>query len=296
MKNSIRTRFTLGMIFIFLIILILSVFSGYFLNKLSNKTSAILKENYLSVVYAREMTAGITDINMEILTSFLEKRKADSTRITKDLEIISNSLRSEKSNLTEVGEDKIVAGIDAGITEYRDSVIKYLKSPVSNATLLYLQHKSGELYQHLQLLSEINGKAIEIKTDDAKIASKRALSQMTILASVCFLIGMSFTFSFASYFNQRFLQLYRGIKEIVSRDSDSRLFFDGKDEFYEISLIINEMAEKLTRNKQKIHVTLQEDPIKDTNIDDVQELKRLMVKIKNIEEQAAILISKLEQK
>lgn len=250
----------------------------------------------MSVVYAREMTAGITDINMAILTSFLEKRKPDSTRITKDLEIISNSLRSEKSNLTEVGEDKIVAGIDAGITEYRDSVIKYLKSPVSNVTLLYLQHKSGELYQHLQLLSEINGKAVEIKTDDAKIASKRALSQMTILASVCFLIGMSFTFSFASYFNQRFLQLYRGIKEIVSRDSDSRLFFDGKDEFYEISLIINEMAEKLTRNKQKIHVTLQEDPIKDTNFDDVQELKRLVVKIKNIEEQAAILISKLEQK
>ena len=36
-------RFTLGMIFLFIIILVLSVFSGYYMNKLSNKTSAILK-------------------------------------------------------------------------------------------------------------------------------------------------------------------------------------------------------------------------------------------------------------
>ena len=66
MKHSIRTRFTLGLIFLFMIILVLSVFSGYYLNKLSDKTSAILKENYLSVVYAREMSEGIMKINQEI--------------------------------------------------------------------------------------------------------------------------------------------------------------------------------------------------------------------------------------
>jgi len=73
MKHSIRTRFTLGMIFLFLIILVLSVFSGYYLNKLSDKTGAILKENYLSVVYAREMSEGIMNISKEITTCFLVK-------------------------------------------------------------------------------------------------------------------------------------------------------------------------------------------------------------------------------
>ena len=61
MKHSIRTRFTLGMIFLFIIISVLAVFSGYYLNKLSDKTSAILKENYLSVVYAREMSEGYNE-------------------------------------------------------------------------------------------------------------------------------------------------------------------------------------------------------------------------------------------
>ena len=296
MKNSIRTRFTLGMIFLFLIILILSVFSGYFLNKLSDKTDAILKENYLSVVYAREMSAGITEINQEISSSFLTKRKPDSLKITGTLDVISKSLKAEKNNLTEAGEDKLVSSIEGGYTVYLDSVRKLIKGEVPASGLLGLQDKSANLYQQLLLLSEMNGKAIEIKTDDAKASAKSALSKMTILASLCFLIGISFTFSFASYFNQRFQQLYGGIKEMVSSNFDQRLYFDGSDEFYEISVVFNEMAEKLSKNKQKIPVTLQEHQPKEKQSDDAEELKRLLPKIKSIEEQAAALIARLEQK
>jgi NtrC-family two-component system sensor histidine kinase KinB len=296
MKNSIRTRFTLGMIFLFLIILVLSVFSGYFLNKLSDKTGAILKENYLSVVYAREMSAGITEINQEITSSFLTKRNPDSLKIAGNLDIIRNSLNAEKNNLTEAGEDKLVAAIEGSYAAYLDSVRKLMKAEVAASGLMGLQDKSANLYQQLLLLSEMNGKAIEIKTDDAKASAKNALSKMTILASLCFLIGISFTFSFASYFNQRFLQLYGGIKEMVSSNFDQRLYFDGKDEFYEISLVFNEMAEKLSKNKQKIPVTLQEDHPKGRPSNDAEELKRLLPEIKSIQEQAAALIARLEQK
>jgi NtrC-family two-component system sensor histidine kinase KinB len=296
MKHSIRTRFTLGMIFLFLIILVLSVFSDYLLNKLSNKTSAILKENYLSVVYAREMSEGITNINQEIIISFLTTRNSDSLRIAKDLGFVSKSLLMEKNNLTEPGEDKLVSGIETGFNEYRDSVLKYIKSPKSTASMLYLQNQSDNLFQQLLILSDMNGKAIEIKTDDAKVSSQRALTQMTVLASLCFLIGMGFTFSFASYFNQRFFQLYNGIKEIVSSNFDQHLYFDGKDEFYEISLVFNEMADKLKKNEKKMSVTLQNDIAKDISSEDIEELKKMLLRIKNTEIQASALISKFEKK
>lgn len=296
MKHSIRTRFTLGMIFLFLIILVLSVFSGYYLNKLSDKTGAILKENYLSVVYAREMSEGIMNINQEITTCFLMNRKSDSLKIDKELNLISKSLLAEKRNITEAGEDKLVSGIESDYIEYRDSVLKIIKSPKSVANMLYLQNKSGDLYQKLLLLSQMNGTAIETKTDDAKGYSKSALTQMTILASLCFLIGMSFTFSFSSYFNQRFFQLYNGIKEIVSSNFDQHLYFIGKDEFYEISLVFNEMADKLKENKQKMSVTLQNNKARNVSSNDLEELKKMLFKIKITEEQAAALISRLEQK
>ena len=296
MRHSIRTRFTLGMIFLFIIISVLSVFSGYYLNKLSDKTSAILKENFLSVVYAREMSEGIMNINQGITTSFLTNLNSDTTKIANELRSINKSLLSEKNNITEPGEDKLVSGIETAYIEYRDSVMAILKSPKSANGMLYLQNKSGLLYQQLLILSEMNGKALEVKTDDAKAFSQSALTKMTILATLCFLIGMSFTFSFASYFNRRFFQLYHGLKEVVASNFDQRVFLDGNDEFYEISLVVNEMADKLKNSKQKMSVNLQSDLAKDINSADVQDLKKMLFNIKVMEEQAKVLLSKIENR
>jgi two-component system, NtrC family, sensor histidine kinase KinB len=296
MKHSIRTRFTLGMIFIFVIISVLAVFSGFYLNKLSAKTSAILKENFLSVVYAREMTEGLMNINQEITTCFLTKRIPDTLKISKELKQINLSLGSEMKNITEPGEDKLVSGIETNYIEYRDSMQTYVKSSKSAEGQLYLQNKSAYLYQQLSILSQMNGKALEVKTDDAKNFSQSALTKMTILATMCFLIGMSFTFSFASYFNRRFFQLYHGLKEIVASGFEHRLYFDGNDEFHEISLVVNEMADNLKKNKQKMSVTLQKENLKDISTDDIEELKKMLFRLKTTEEQAAALISKLENK
>jgi NtrC-family two-component system sensor histidine kinase KinB len=285
----------MGIIFLFLIILVLSVFSGYYMNKLSGKTGAILKENYLSVVYAREMSKGIMNINQEITTAFLTNSISDSLKVIKELSLINTSLLGEKRNITEPGEDKLVSDIESEYTDYKDSVLKIIKHPLSTEGVISLQEKSGALYDQLLHLSQMNGNAIQSKTDDAKSYSKRALTQMTILASLCFMIGMSFAFSFSSYFSQRFFQLYNGIKEIVSNNFDQHLYFREKDEFYEISVVFNEMADKLKENKQKMSVTLPKDKLNLSSSDYLDELKKMLSRIKIIEEEAAILISKIEK-
>ena len=296
MKLSIRTKFGLGMVFIFLIILILLGFSAFYLNKLSNKTSAILKENYLSVVYAREMTDGISKISQEMTTAFLEKRNAEKATITRQLEAIDRALQKEKGNFTEVGEDKLVGDFETVFDEYREKVTKLADSVLSPEELLYFQKKQAFLEQQLVLLSQMNGKAIEVKTDDAKVSSKNALTGMTILGSFCFLIALSFIYSFASYFNERFFQLYNGIKEIVSSNYGQRLYFDGVDEFSEISVLFNQMAEKLSG--EQIQETEKQFDFSDETVSeegDMGELKDLIVRMKSIEKQAEEMILKGER-
>jgi methyl-accepting chemotaxis protein len=90
--------------------------------------------------------------------------------------------------------------------------------------------------------------------------------------------------------------LYNGIKEMASSNYSQKLYLDGNDELNEISLAFNEMAEKLNKNKQKMSVTLHEDPGKDYNLNDIQELKNFLLRIKSIEEQAIELISRFEKK
>lgn len=298
MKMSIRTKFTLGMVFIFIIILVLLGFSAFYLNKLSNKTSAILKENYLSVVYAREMSEGLLNINQEITTGYLLNKNLDSQIIQKELGTINKSLQLEKGNITEPGEDKLVAGIEQGFVEYHDSIVKFMGSIPPADRILYFQKKLGSLSQQLVLLSQMNGKAIEVKTDDAKVSSKNAVTGMTILGSFSFLIALSFIYSFASYFNERFFQLYNGIKEIVSSNYGQRLYFDGVDEFYEISLLFNQMAEKLSgeQSQEEEQIDFLADSEKEQNDDNLEELKDALVRIKSIEKQAEEVISKIENK
>ena len=295
MRFSIRSKFSAGMVFL-VIILALSIFSAYYMNKLSNETGDILKENYLSVVYAREISGSLTEINQEITKSFLIHKRLDSVFIAQEFDIINKSLLSEKNNITEPGEGKLVSDLESGITEYHDSVTGFLKSQQTAPYLLNLQKKFGVLYQQLLSLSQMNGKAIEVKTNDTKVSSQDAVTQMSILATLCFIIALFYSYSFSSYSNERFSRLYNGIKEMVSSNFMKRLDLDGTDKFYEISLIIDQMAEKLNENQQKKALTLETELERAYDISEIQELKSVLLRIRNIEEQAEILIAKLEDK
>jgi hypothetical protein len=296
MNTIIRRRFTLGIVFFLVIILLLSVSSAYFLNMLSEKTSAILKENHYSVAYARNMAKSLTNINQEIFTCILSNKNPDKVLINKELELFRLSFQLEKNNITEIGEDQIASAIETSFNEYRDYVRKFIKLQKPFDVVHDMQMKFGDLYQQLMLLSQLNEKAIEEKTDDAKASAKYASIKMSIIGTVCFLIAFGFTFSIGSYFNERFFQLYNGIKEIVSSKYSERLFMSGKDEIYEVSLIFNEMAEKLHGYNEKMDLNLQTELRKDLSIKDIQELKSILIQIKSVEEQTLSIISRIENK
>lgn len=296
MKLSIRTKFAVGMVFIFLIILVLLVFSGFYLNKLSNKTSAILSENHVSVVYARDMSEDLMNLNQEMTNSYLTGRAVDPNFTKNEFDKLDKTIHLELNNITEVGEDKLAASLESGINEYHVIFSQFVNSPKQVDNVLLLQKKFGNLYQQLALLSQMNGKAIEVKANDAKVSSKNALTGMTILGSFCFLIALSFIYSFASYFNERFFQLYNGIKEIVSSNYGQRLYFEGNDEFYEISLLFNQMAEKLSegQSQEEKPIDFLENPEIEDSFNDVDELKDVLSRIKSIEKQAEDVISRIE--
>jgi methyl-accepting chemotaxis protein len=297
MKSSIRSsRFTMGMVLFLGIILLLSITSAFFLNRLSNKTNAILKENHYSVVYAQDMSENLTNINQGIINCFLTNKDPDTLAINKNYILFSKSLELEKNNLTEPGEDKLVSGIETDFIEYHNSVLKFIKSSDTDGEVLSLQKKYDSLLRQLVLLSQMNENAIEQKTNDAKVYVKKATFRMTFLGTICFLIAYGFTFIFSSYFNQRFYRLYNGIKEFHSGNYSQPLSLDGNDEFFEISEIFNEMSEKINSNKQKMSVTLQEVHAKENNSANIQELKDFLVRIKRIEEETKEMISRFEKK
>jgi len=295
MKFSIRSKFSTGMVFL-LIILALSIYSAYYMNKVSKETGNILKENYLSVVYARDMAEGLTKINQEITRSFIMNGIPNNQLLKNELKVVGTSFQSEKNNITEPGEGQLVGGIETDLKDYGDSVMKLMESPQAVTRVLFLQKKYNSLYQQLMSLSQMNGKAIEVKTDNTKISSQDAMTQMSIIATLCFIIALFYSYSFSSYSSERFTQLYNEIKKLEDGDYANRLDFDGTDKFYEISLVINDMAEKLDENEKKMTVTKPIESETTLITSEIQELKSALIRIKNIENEAKELISRLDKK
>ena len=295
MKFSIRSKFSTGMVFL-LIILALSIYSAYYMNKVSKESGTILKENYLSVVYARDMAEGLTKMNQEITRSFIMKGNPNTLMLRDELKAVKNSFRSEKNNITEPGEDQLVLGIEADLKDYGDSVLKWMEPPHTESRVLFLQKKFDALYRQLTLLSQLNGKAIEVKTDNTKITSQEAMTQMSIIATLCFIVALFYSYRFSSYSGERFAQLYKGIKKLGTGDYRHRLDFDGTDQFYEISLVINQMAGKLDEKEKNMTVTLPDEPEKTLIASEILELKNVLTRIKDIETEAEILIARLEER
>jgi len=294
MKISIRKKFIFGIVFFFVIIVALLTLSTYHISRLANKTGTMFKDNHLSIIYARDMGEGFSAINQEIVNGLLTNKNPDNTLINKTLITVNKSLQLEKSNITEPGEDKLAQNIEYRFGKYRDLINLFLRSPKDKDNIINLQNEYTNLKQQILLLSQMNENAIEYKTNDAKISAKNAKLQIEVFGTFCFLIALSFTFNFTSYFNERFSQLYNGIKEIVASNYGQRLHFDGKDEFYEISLVFNEMAEKLVENNQNIISNFKEDIEYKNRLIQVQELKRTLERMKMLEEQATELIANLE--
>lgn len=297
MKTSIRSKkFIVGMVLFLAIILLLSISSAYFLNKLSTKTSAILRENHFSVVYARDMSEKLIIINQEITTSYLKNKNPDTIIIANAFNLFNKSLKLEKNNITEIGEDELAISIENNYKDFRSSVLEIEKSSSPIDRILVLQSKFDNLNQLLMQLSQMNEKAIDDKTSDAKFSAQKATLQMTFIGTICFLIAFGYTFMFSSYFNERFYKLYYGVKDIASSNYVERFNIAGSDELCEIATIVNEMAEKINKTEGNVYIEMIEPSKNEIVSGDLNELKDAIAKIKTIEKEASELLLKIENK
>ena len=284
------------MIFFFIVIAGITILSAFQLNRLSHKTDAILKDNHLSVIFARDMAESLHSINHEITLSFIGNRSIDTSLIDAGSSAFKKSLLLEKSNITEPGEDKLASAIESGFSDYIRYIDAFRKNQLSPEALSTSLTKFNALYEQTILLSQMNEQAIILKANDTKKSAENGLTLVTILGTICFIITLSFTFNFAAYFNERFTKLYNSIKEIGAKNYDERVYFEGEDEFYDISLVFNDMAKSLKENsKQKVQ-NFEEDFKREIDISQIQELKRTLEQLHDIEEQATNLIAKFENK
>lgn len=213
---TVKTKLSLGLGFLFAVILLLGGLGSYYLYTLAHDSKQIIRDNYESLVYAKNMTKA------------LDEMQIDRTSSIKSFE---ENLKLQEQNITEREEKEITESIR---NEYNNLKIDSL----SNGQQLLIRHT-------LLQLTDVNLQAIVRKNEMVNKSSQRAIFYMSIIGTLAIIISFTFIVGFPNYIANPIKELTESIKEIANKNYKQRVHFKSNDEFGELAIAFNIMAQKL---------------------------------------------------
>ncbi len=212
---NIKTKLSLGLVFLFTVILLVGGIGIFYLNELSVDSKNIIKDNYESLEYMQQI-----------------RHAVDSFQINpvKSKEAWEKAIKLQQQNITEDQEqeatDQLNLFLDQFQTNQSDSV-------------------GARIRIAIDAIVDVNMKAIIRKNDVALNTAEQAKLYVIVIVTICFLISFSFIVNFPGYIANPISQLTASIKAIAGKNYEERLHFNRSDEFEELAQAFNSMAEKL---------------------------------------------------
>ena len=220
---KIKTKLRLGFGFLFVVVLLFGSISLYYMNKISESSKVILKDNYKTLSYTRDMREVLDQRDLP-----LTKDQFDTLKAKLDL---------EHKNVTEKGElDDVHALMDA-LFILSDTTTAIAKQKMAAASMR----------KHLSHIDQLNMAAIVRKNDAAQRAVEKAGLYLVTAAALCFLVLFSFVVNFPGFVANPLREFSDAIQEIGRKNYKQRLHFDGTDEFAELARSFNEMVTQLNK-------------------------------------------------
>ncbi len=212
----IKTKLNLGVGLLFLLIIILTLVSAFYIFSIKKDTENILKANYNTLEYSRNMLLALDEI---------------STNRENAIITFKENLVKQTQNVTEAGEKK---GTDS------------LKK---NFTLLEKNNSDENLKMQIRQdifeIMKLNMNAIKQKSDIAKHTAETANLWIAIVGTLCFLIAFNLLINLPHNIANPIKELTLSIKEIANKNYSERVHFTNHNEYGDLAKSFNTMAQKL---------------------------------------------------
>lgn len=210
---TIKTKLTLGVGLLFLLIILLSLVGTKYISKLKYDTENILQDNYNTLEYTRNMLGALED----------------STN--KSMQIFEANLLDQLNNITEIGEQEITLTIQDNFNQLK-----------TNRTDSLLQRTIREAIYEVM---DLNMQAIQRKSEVAKATADTAVLWVMVTGTLCFLIAFGLLVKLPSTIADPIRNLTESTRQIAAKNYAERVNFEEHSEFGELAKSFNVMAEKL---------------------------------------------------
>jgi NtrC-family two-component system sensor histidine kinase KinB len=212
---KIKIKLLLGVGLLFAMIILLTLFSILFVNKLSGDTKNILVANYNTLDYSRKMEIALNN----------------NINLPDNQKLFIENLQLQRKNVTEAGEQELT-----------DSLALHYDGLQRNSSDSALLLRVREDINDIMLL---NMQAIQRKSKIAEDSAETSRFWITLLGTICIIIALTMLFNLPGNIANPIKELTASIKQIATGNYSQRIHFAKQNEFGELAASFNTMAEKL---------------------------------------------------
>ncbi|MBP4138872.1 HAMP domain-containing sensor histidine kinase [Flavobacterium geliluteum] len=214
----IKTKLNLGVGLLFLLIIILSLVSAFYIFSIKKDTENILKANYNTLEYSRNMLLSLDEIRT-------------NTDNDTAIRTFKENLQKQTQNITETGEQKVTDNVKVNFALLE----KNRSSEVAKT----------QIRQDIFAIMKLNMNAIKQKSDIAKHTAETANLWIAIVGTLCFLIAFNLLINLPHNIANPIKELTLSIKEIANKNYSERVHFTNHNEYGDLAKSFNTMAQKL---------------------------------------------------
>ncbi len=211
----LKTKLSVGLTFLFVVILVFGILGIVSINRLSRDANLVLTNNHESMVYTNNMMKAL-----------------DEVKIRKDaIAVFEENLKKQENNITEIGEKDATQELRKNFNE--------LKADINDST------NYPEIRASLTQISDLNEMAILRKYNAAQRTADSDKLWLTVIFTVLTLISFTFIFNLPGVISGPIQKLSEGIKAIANKNYSNRIVIKQKDEFGDLAKSFNDMASRL---------------------------------------------------
>ena len=240
---SIRTKIALALAFLFTVIVGLVLVGSYYLNQLAGDSREIIKDNYRTLSYVREMSSSLHNISSAYVPEGDTLLVATDAPLRQALQRFRENFRQQATNLTEVSEQSLTEDLQDDFAAIEQLTHDTIGAADYFGRLLPLINAADQGLNSIYLLNE---ESILHKNEVAQATASNVITYMAVIGVVCTVVGLAFLIGFPGYVANPLRKLTASIQQIAQRNYDERLNFSSQDEFGTLATSFNTMAEQLS--------------------------------------------------
>ncbi len=242
-----KTKLSIGITFLFILIICMGGASIYFIKVLAIDSGDIIKDNQLSIDYVQHMDGEIDSIHAGLYQP-VSMINDQSTLFKNLFSRFNKNLDSEANNITEIGEKAAVISLRDEFQKYQGA---FNQSDRNESVAQTMSVYYANIQKQLGIIYDLNQKAILRKNHLAAHSASNAVFYISLIGTIFFLVAFVFILNFPGYIADPIRNLSNKIRAIADGDFSQRLEIDPRgDEFGLVANSFNYLARKLQEFKE----------------------------------------------